>query len=75
MSAAHVYQIFYDQRSRQALDPEFLPLDNSRDARPDWFEFWPIRQYLLANTLREGDWYGFLSPRFRAKTGVDAAHL
>lgn len=75
MSAAHIYQIFYDQRTRQALEPEFLPLDNSQDGRPDWFEFWPIRQYLRGNALREGDWYGFLSPRFRAKTGIDAARL
>lgn len=75
MSVAHVYQVFYDEPSRRALDPEFLPLDNSQGARADWFEFWPIRQYLRANALNETDWYGFLSPRFRAKTGIDAARL
>jgi hypothetical protein len=75
MSGVHIHQIFYDEASRQALDPQFLPLDNSRAERPDWFEFWPIRQYLQTATLNEGDWYGFLSPKFRAKTGVDAAQL
>jgi hypothetical protein len=73
--SAHVYQIFYDDSSRESLDPGFLPLDNTRNARSGWFEFWPIREYLHKNTLDEQDWYGFLSPRFRAKTGVDPATL
>ncbi len=75
MSAAHIYQIFYDDRSRESLDPAFLPLDNTRNARSGWFEFWAIREYLRSHALSEQDWYGFLSPRFRAKTGVDAGTL
>ena len=31
-----------------------------------------IRQYLLSHPLTEGDWYGFLSPKFRHKTGIDS---
>jgi hypothetical protein len=67
-----VHQIFYDERSRSSLDPGFAPLDNSSNARPDWYEFWPIRNYLKGNALEPDAWYGFLSPRFGDKTGWGA---
>jgi hypothetical protein len=67
--AIYIYQIYYDQASRQALDPGFVPLDNSRTERPDWYEFWPIRKFLKENQLQEDSWYGFLSPKFGGKTG------
>jgi hypothetical protein len=55
------------------LDPGFLPLDNLRNERPDWREYWPIRDYLLSHSLIEGDYYGFLSPAFKTKTGLSAS--
>jgi hypothetical protein len=55
------------------LDPGFLPLDNLRNERPDWREYWPIRNYLLNHSLIEGDYYGFLSPAFKTKTGLSAS--
>lgn len=55
------------------LDPGFEPLDNSRNERPDWREYWPIRRFLLENSLIAGDYYGFLSPAFGRKTGLSAA--
>jgi hypothetical protein len=72
---AYLHQIFYDEASRAQLEPGYLPLDNTANLRPDWFEFWVIRNYLHAHALEEDAWYGFLSPRFRAKTGVDAPTL
>ena len=68
-----VYQIFYDQVSRESLDPGFIPLDNSLNERPDWYEFWPIRNYLKNNELLENAWYGFLSPKFVQKSGFTSA--
>ena len=65
-----VYQIYYDEASRQNLDPGFIPLDNTANERPDWFEFWVIRNFLKNHALEEQAWYGFLSPRFQAKTGI-----
>jgi hypothetical protein len=65
-----VYQIFYDEKSRASLDPGFIPLDNTANERPDWFEFWVIRNYLKTRTLQPNCWYGFLSPRFTTKTGI-----
>jgi len=65
-----VYQIFYDEKTRASLDPGFIPLDNTANERPDWFEFWVIRNYLKTQTLKPNSWYGFLSPKFEAKTGL-----
>lgn len=66
----NVFQIIFDDASRALLDPAFIPLDNTVNERPDWFEFWVIRQYLRSHALQDGAWYGFLSPRFTMKTGV-----
>jgi len=54
------------------LDPGFRILDNSSNERPDWFEYWPIRQFLLIESLDEESFYGFFSPRFRDKTNLTA---
>jgi hypothetical protein len=75
MTAAKIFQIYYDAATQASLDPGFLPLDNLDNARPDWREYWPIRKYLAAHTLEPDTWYGFLSPMFRSKTGLSAAAL
>ena len=73
MRAMHVFQILYG--STQDLDPGFEVLDNAENARPDWFEYWPIRRFLLNETLDEKAFYGFLSPRFKQKTNLSAAAM
>lgn len=55
------------------LDPGFIPLDNSLNERPDWYEFWVIRDFLKKNKLQENGWYGFLSPKFALKTGFNSS--
>ncbi len=50
------------------LDAPYTPLDNSSNERPDWREYWPIRGYFREHAPRESEYYGFLSPAFRAKT-------
>jgi hypothetical protein len=70
MQAVHIHQIYYSPD--QELDPGFAALDNSANLRPDWFEYWPIRNFLLRETLDEHAFYGFLSPRFKQKTNLDA---
>ena len=70
MTPVQVHQIFYDEVSRNALDPRFIPLDNRANPRPDWREYWPIRQHLLAHTLDEHTLHGFFSWKFGAKTGL-----
>ena len=70
-----VHQIFYDDATRSKLDPGFLPLNNTANERPDWYELWPIRKFLHNAVFEEGAWYGFLSTSFRAKTGLTATHV
>ncbi|HWV18534.1 MAG TPA: glycosyltransferase [Rhodocyclaceae bacterium] len=72
--AARIYQIFYSEESHKGLDGGFIPLDNTGQ-RPDWYEFWPMRSFLLNNALQESAFYGFLSPKFREKTGLDATQV
>jgi len=72
MHPVHIYQILNHYTSRAELDPGFEVLDNSSNERPDWFEYWPIRKFLLGQALDEEGFYGFLSPRFRLKTNLTA---
>ena len=72
MHAMHIYQILNHYTSRQELDPGFEVLDNSTNERPDWFEYWPIRRFLLNEALYEDAFYGFLSPKFKLKTSLSA---
>jgi hypothetical protein len=71
MHAMHIYQILNHYTARQELDPGFEVLDNSANERPDWFEYWPIRRFLLHEALEEDAFYGFLSPKFKLKTSLN----
>ncbi|MCK6433934.1 MAG: hypothetical protein HUU30_12685 [Burkholderiaceae bacterium] len=70
----HLYQIAYNAATREALEPGYHMLDNLANERPDWYEYWPIRRFLLdaeqgrADPLDETAWYGFFSPKFGSKT-------
>src|SRR5665811_566754 len=72
MQAVHIYQILPPYLSPQDLDPGFKVLDNCANERPDWFEYWPIRRFLLNEALDEDAFYGFLSPKFKLKTSLDS---
>lgn len=65
-----LYIITYAPDQEQSLEPGYLALDNRDNPRPDWREYWPIRRFLLSTPLDEDAYYGFLSPRFREKTGL-----
>jgi hypothetical protein len=64
----HLHQIAYSAASAAQIPAGWLHLDNLANPRPDWFEYWPIRQYLLTQALDEQAYYGFFSPKFCAKT-------
>lgn len=70
-----VFQIFYDDDSKSRCASEFIPFDNSENLRPDWFEFWPIRNFLKNSDLEENCFYGFLSPSFCEKTKFSASEV
>src|SRR6266436_9696932 len=72
MSGIFIYQILNHYTKPEDLDPGFLVLDNSSNERPDWYEYWPIRKFLLNEPLDEESFYGFFSPRFKHKTNLSA---
>ena len=43
----HLYQIVYSSQTRAAVAAGFEVLDNLSNERPDWFEYWPMRRFLL----------------------------
>ncbi len=73
MPKIFIYQILNHYTAPDALDPGFLVLDNSSNERPDWFEYWPIRKFLLNEPLDDDAFYGFVSPKFKKKTNLSAA--
>jgi|CXWL01.1.fsa_nt_gi hypothetical protein len=68
--AIHLHLIAYSEASRLAIGPGWGVLDNLANPRPDWFEYWPIRRFLLEQALDESAFYGFFSPKFSHKTGL-----
>lgn len=71
MSAPSVqlYQIAYSAQTLSEVEPGYRVLDNLDNARPDWYEYWAIRRFLLNEALDDGAFYGFFSPKFGRKTG------
>jgi hypothetical protein len=75
MSKVRAFQIFYSDATRAAVDPDFEPLDNSANERPDWYEYWPIRDYFTRSPLEEASYYGFFSPLFFSKTRLRGSQV
>lgn len=72
MSGIRVFQIVYSEETRASRDPGFEALDNLRNERPDWREYWPIRNFLGGTAIDDAAFYGFFSPKFADKTGLDS---
>lgn len=70
-----IYQVYYDEATKQSLDPYFIPLDNCASPRIDWFEYWPIRTVLLSEKFDDEDYLGFFSPKFKLKTHCTGASV
>lgn len=73
MKTIKIHQIYYNQETKDLINPGFIPLDNTENQRPDWAELWVIRKYLLENELDENHWYGFFSPKFKEKSGYSSS--
>jgi len=70
-----IYQIAYSPETLARVESGYQVLNNLANPRPDWREYWPIREFLLNNELQDDVFYGFLSPRFREKTGLSAKQV
>ena len=66
-----IFQICYSDETLSQVPSNFLPLNNTDNIRPDWREYWPMRNFLLKNSLSDDVLYGFLSPKFAEKTSLD----
>jgi predicted O-linked N-acetylglucosamine transferase (SPINDLY family) len=66
----NLYTIAYSEDTLLSVAPNTIALDNTANPRPDWREYWPMRQFLLTQTLHSSNYYGFLSPKFTWKTGL-----
>ena len=66
-----LFQICYTEETRLSVPAGFGVLDNLSNERPDWREFWPMRNYLMNHALEDDVFYGFFSPRFAYKTALD----
>lgn len=75
MPPVRLYQIAYSAASLAAVEPGYELLDNLDNARPDWFEYWPIRRFLQQQALDEAAYYGFFSPKFGAKTQLSHSEV
>ncbi|WP_088281752.1 hypothetical protein [Ideonella sp. A 288] len=71
----HLFQIAYSPATLAAIEPGYRVLDNLANARPDWYEYWPIRRWLLDQPMAEDAFYGFFSPKFGAKTSLTHADV
>lgn len=69
----HLYQIAYSQAVMDGIAPGWRVLDHRANERKDWYEYSPMRRFLLNEALDEDAFYGFFSPKFSAKTGLDHA--
>lgn len=72
---SNVYQIYYSDRTKNENDQGFLQLDNLTNERPDWREYWPIRNFLINEKLDSSSTYGFLSPKFTSKTCLNSSDV
>jgi hypothetical protein len=64
-----LFHIAYSPATAASCPPGFELLDNLANPRPDWYEYGPVRRFLLREPLDPGTFYGFFSPKFQAKTG------
>lgn len=72
---AALYQIAYSPQTLAEVEEGYGLLDNLANPRPDWYEYWPIRRFLLGGALDEDCFYGFFSTKFRRKTGLSHADV
>lgn len=70
MPEVFIYYIKSYYTKPEDLDPALGVIDNSANERPDWYEYWPIRKFLLNESLDDNAFYAFLSPSFTKKTNL-----
>lgn len=76
MKQINIFSIAWsDETFEAASESGYKILDNRKNERPDWYELWPIRKYIIENGLVKDQYYGFFSSKFQAKTKLSAAEV
>jgi hypothetical protein len=75
MTNSRIFQVQDKRAAQRAADPAFEVMDSSLNDRPDWFEYGPIRKFLLTETLDESTFYGFLPVQFANKIQLTTAQI
>jgi len=70
-----LYQIAYSAATLASVEPGYRVLDHLANERSDWYEYFPIRRFLMNEALDEGAFYGFFSTKFASKTGLSHAQV
>ncbi len=74
-NSPQIFQICYAPEVRPRLDAGFQITGDESNPRPEWFEYWHIRNFLKSEILDENKFYGFLSPRFKEKTNLGSEQV
>ena len=65
-----IFQIYFKPELEKHLEPEFTPLSNVENPRPDLRE-WDVWNREHDNIIKQGlDYWGFVSWKFKEKTGL-----
>lgn len=76
MDKVNIYSIAWSEETYEvALESGYKILDNRTNERPDWYELWPIRKYILENGLKKDNYYGFFSSKFEYKTRLSSEEV
>ncbi|NOU00964.1 MAG: hypothetical protein HOO95_05245 [Gallionella sp.] len=69
-----IYQIYYDDQSKSALNPNFIPFNNTHPEKPFEFEYGVMRKlYFKSDTFSDDGFLGVMSWKFQQKTYVSPA--
>lgn len=75
MSKINLYQIWYRDEHLQFLDPGMIPWDNRINQRPEWCEYWIMRNAWRDPVSKFDDLTGFFSWKYREKIDIDSGRI
>lgn len=75
MSKVKVFQIYFDKEQIKELDSNFIPFDNTDNARPDLREYYVWNKLHNSNLVADVDYWGALSWQYSRKTGSSGKNI
>lgn len=70
-----IHQIWYRDEQCLELDPDMAPWDNRENARPEWCEYWIMRQAAQRFDDHFNELTGFFSWKYKQKLGLEPAQI